>query len=99
MAASMYIAEITPTTRQAGRGHDWQRWPSFTVRRPTMATLRDELRTYGTPRYPIYQDRKDSKPRRVGHIYTSIDQEDGKTYYRQNWVSIYSVHPVTDEDA
>jgi hypothetical protein len=49
----------------------------------------------GTKHAPTYCDRKDGSTAQVGRIYSGKEQEDGKTYYKQYWVSAYEVTPVS----
>lgn len=85
----MVVVQISYTHRTPHPSSEWTIFHEERRQFPTIAAAHeniDEQYTYVKKRVPVYQDRVGMKPMQTGWIYCYKEQEDGKTWYRQDWV-------------
>ena len=89
---------IVHTAKRAGRsasGAGYYRTGETTERFASLAEAKAWCRTFlGTKQTPMYCDRPDGTTEQVGRVYCGKEQEGGRTYYKQYWVSAYEVRPI-----
>lgn len=91
----MIELQSTHTAREAGRNKAWYRTADT---RERFASLREAkqwcTQDLGTRHEPMYCDTKDGQTLRAGRVYHAKEREGGRTYYKQYWVSFWSVTPL-----
>lgn len=93
----MILVQTTYTVKSPSPRDVWTRIGENNWTFGTMADARafvKEQYYYCKKRVPCYVDRKNGARVQTGHVYCFVEKEDGKTYYRQDWVCFSELTPV-----